>query len=457
MKVNRMRIWPAKRTVKRWGIGAGILLGALLLVNGFFSWRVNSQFNAKIAAIRAEGAPASIADLKPQPIPAGINAASHLDDLALILDEFAKEQYRWESKTPLGNSYEELKSGEAPSAEQLAAMRDILDRYADLEAAISAAAACPKYASTADFSLGFHDFIDSNLDGRITRIRAIARLVRWRALTLIGERRPDLAIERWMEVLRLAKLHEAEPTLVAQLVTYAIRGVTVDGIHEALMAGPIPLELRNQLDAELVRSESPTKISDVLITERASSTSASIDQTSGMCGPEGCEPAPRVLVWLFGWVPKRFYLAPFDVYDELLLIADKPWPEIKTHFAKGGKPNGSTGHGALADLLRPALEEVFIAGNRDTARVRSLRVYSDLQRFAEANDREATGLDELSLPKEATIDPFSGKPLIIQKTDAGWLIYSVGADGIDGGGNFDEHKDVGVGPSRPAPTGDVDG
>ena len=102
-------------------------------------------------------------------------------------------------------------------------------------------------------------------------------------------------------------------------------------------------------------------------------------------------------------------------------------------------------------------EEAFIAGNRDTARVRSLRVYSDLQRFAEENDREATGLDELSLPKEATIDPFSGKPLIVQNTDAGWLVYSVGADGIDSGGNFEEHKDAGVGPPRPAPTDDVDG
>jgi hypothetical protein len=111
----------------------------------------------------------------------------------------------------------------------------------------------------------------------------------------------------------------------------------------------------------------------------------------------------------------------------------------------------------LADLLLPALEAAISAANRDTAFARSLRVYSDLQHFAEENDREATGLVELSLPKEATIDPFSGRPLIVQNTNAGWLVYSVGADGIDDGGNFDEHKDVGVGPPRPAPTDDVNG
>lgn len=446
MKVNRMRLFPTKRTVTRWGIAAGILLGVLLLVNGFFSWRVNSEFDARIAAIRAAGAPASIADLKPQPIPDEINAAAHIDALAPRLEEFGKEQYRWESKTPLGKSYSELKPGEAPTAEQLAAMREILGKYADLEAAISAAAACPQYASTADFSLGFHDFIDSNLDGRITRIRAIARLVRWRALTLIAEGRPDLAVERWLEVLRLAKLHEAEPLLVAQLVTYAIRGVAVAGIHETLLAGPIPPELRNRLDAELARVESPTKMRDVLVTERAASTSASIEQTSA----EYLH-APRPLLWLFGWSVKQQFLGVFDSYEHLLLIADEPWKNVKMNFSSGGELSTPSGHGVLSDLLLPALEAAFVASNRDTANCRSLRVFNELQRYAEANGHEAAGLDDLALPPDTTTDPFSGKPLIARNTAAGWLVYSVGNNEIDDGGDFEHAKDYGIGPPRREP------
>lgn len=449
-----MKLLPTRRTVKRWGIALGILLGVLLLVNGFFSWQTNRRFNAKIAAIRAAGYPASIANLKPEPIQAELNAAAHIDSLAPRLDEFAKEQYRWESKTPLGKTYEDLPEGARPNAEQLAAMGEILDKYADLEAAISAAAACPQYASTADFSLGFNESIESNID-RLSRIRAIARMVRWRAMVLVGENRPDLAVERWLEMLRLAKLQEAEPMLVAQLVTFAVRGVSVDGLYETLTAGPISPELRDRLDAELARVENRSKIKDMLITERAVSTSASIEQTSGVCGPDGCEPAPRILIWLFGWVPKRMcYLGIFDSYEVLLPIADKPWPEVKTIFAKGGQMAGPTKYGILSDLLIPALEAAFVSAHRDTANVRSLRVFNALQRYAEEHNCEAGGLADLDLPAEATIDPFSGKPLFVKRLSDDWLVYSVGQDGVDDGGDFEKGKDIGVGPAKPPSSGD---
>ena len=267
---------------------------------------------------------------------------------------------------------------------------------------------------------------------------------------LIGEGRPDLAVERWLELLRLAKLHEAEPTMVAQLVTHAVRYNAVDGIHEALLAGPIPEKLRDQLDAELARTESSTKATNTLISERAVSTSASIEQSTGVCGPKGCKPAPRVFVWLFGWVPKRYFVAPFGLYDELIRVADKPWPEVAPLFAKGGRLNEETGYGIMADLLLPALKAGIVAAHRDTALCRSLRTFSELQRYAEANGREASGIEDLLSLKEAAIDPFSGEPLIARQTDAGWLVYSVGEDGVDNGGRFEKQKDFGIGPPPPA-------
>jgi hypothetical protein len=442
-----MRIFPSKRTAKRWGIGAGIVLGLLLLANGFMSWRVHSKFNAKIAEIRAEGAPASIADLKPEPVPAEENAAAHIDALEPRLDEFAKEQFRWEEKTPLGKAYCELEEGEPPTAEQVAAMRAILDQYADLEAQISAAAACPKYASTADFSLGFNAFLEKELS-RITPIRAAARMVNWQATVLIADGRPDLAVQRWLEMLRLAKLFEAEPTLVAQQVAFAVRYVTIDGMYRALSAGAIPDELRARLDRELARQENPAKISEMLASERAFSVSAALEQTSGQCGPEGCEPAPRVLIWLFGWAPKQFYIGPFDLYQEILPVADRPWPETKQLFSKGGEGGEKTGHGVLADLLMPAIESGIVSAHRDTALVRSLRVFNALQQFAAQNGREASGLEELDLPEEATVDPFSGEPLIVKRAGDDWLVYSVGENGKDDGGKLEKREDVGVGPVK---------
>ena len=59
------------------------------------------------------------------------------------------------------------------------------------------------------------------------------------------------------------------------------------------------------------------------------------------------------------------------------------------------------------------------------------------------NGREAESLAELSLPAEATIDPFSGAPLLLNRRDNKWIVYSVGDDGKDDGGLAP--KDYGVG------------
>jgi hypothetical protein len=436
-----MRVFPSRRTAKRWGIGIGIVLGVLLLVNAFMSWRVNSQFNARVAAIRAAGDPASIADLKPEPIPAEENAAAHLDMLEPRLDQFGKEQHAWE-KDALGEDYAAFIDSVPPSTEQVAAMRAILDKYAELEEQIAAAAACKQYASTADFSLGFNDFVES-LITRLRRIRAVARMVNWRAATLIAEDRRDEAVERWLDVLRLAKLHEAEPALVSQLVTFAVRNVAVQGIYRALAAGPISPEAHERLEQELARADDPAKMEKILRTERAVSVSASLEHSAGETVG-----APRPLVWFAGWTIKRFFLGPLDYYEVLLPIVDRPWPEIEKAFAPGGSLAEPTGHGVMADLLVPALVAGLEAGHRDTANVRALRVFNALQQFALKNGREASGLGELGLPTEATVDPFSGKSLVAKRTDDGWLVYSVGANGKDDGGDFEEYKDVGVGPAK---------
>ena len=59
-------------------------------------------------------------------------------------------------------------------------------------------------------------------------------------------------------------------------------------------------------------------------------------------------------------------------------------------------------------------------------------------------------LSDLGLPAETIVDPFNGGSLHVKKTPRGWLVYSVGPNFKDDGGNIWEHdpktSDVGVGP-----------
>ena len=82
------------------------------------------------------------------------------------------------------------------------------------------------------------------------------------------------------------------------------------------------------------------------------------------------------------------------------------------------------------------------------ATLRALRIFNALRGFADKNGRDAAGLDELSLPKEATIDPFSGEALKLKHTREGWIVYTVFRNGVDDGGRFIELNDYGVAPPR---------
>jgi hypothetical protein len=96
----------------------------------------------------------------------------------------------------------------------------------------------------------------------------------------------------------------------------------------------------------------------------------------------------------------------------------------------------------------PAVKAAYQARARSLAVSRSLRIYNALRQFAEKNGREAAGLEELGLPQEATIDPYSGEPLKLKDTDEGWIIYSVMENGVDDGGDFKAIKDYGVAPPK---------
>jgi hypothetical protein len=100
----------------------------------------------------------------------------------------------------------------------------------------------------------------------------------------------------------------------------------------------------------------------------------------------------------------------------------------------------------LVDLQDPGLEGVRTAADRVRALSRSLRVLNALQaRVGTASD-QIPRLDELGLPATALLDPFNDEPLHVVKRPEGWMVYSVGMNGVDDGGPLDLGSDVGVGP-----------
>ena len=441
-----MRLLPTKRVWIRIGVGLTIFVALALIANGFMIWRTDRRLQVRIDAIRAAGDPATIADLAPKPIPPNENAAYHLEQLAPRLDQFAKEHGRFLDKTPLGRAYNAaLDRGEYASKEQLAAIRQILDRYPDIDAGFVAAAACDQYASLMDFSVNHQQVLQGILDDRVQRIRTLARFVNWRMEVLVGDGRADEAVQLGIQLLKVARLYNGEPLLINYLVGVAIRGIANNAIYEAVSAGNVSTETLTVLDRELTLLDDSEELAHVLKTEQA--FSISVASESGVF-PQADEINPTILK-LVGWPVKSMFVDSLGVFDDQFALPGDEWFEIRDSFNPDGTWDGSK-HGILGELLAPGLGAVYVAHSRNLANIRATRIASALARYRLEHGREASGLDELALPKEVTRDPFTGKPLKLKHTADGWIIYSVAQNGIDDGGDFNDQKDHGLAPRKHA-------
>ncbi len=73
----------------------------------------------------------------------------------------------------------------------------------------------------------------------------------------MAEGKRDEAVRTALLIFRLATHLDHNPTIVNYLVSIAVRGIAIDSANEALQSGPVSKEVRDALDAELARFNSP--------------------------------------------------------------------------------------------------------------------------------------------------------------------------------------------------------
>lgn len=425
--------------MKRLLIWIGALLALAIVGNTMMAWRVSSQQNARLAAIRAAGMPASIAELRPRPVPDSLNAAAVIEAATPAINAFGHDQMVFLERTPLGKECDRASGEQLPTAEQATAMRAILDQHAALDAAITQAVACNVWASRADFTLDHQQFINGAIN-EMRATRGAARYATWQFAVLAREGKTDDAVRRGIDLLKLARLHESEPMLVSYLVTIAVRVVAVHELNKALRSGPVSVDVRASLDAELTLADDPRSFAKMLTTERAVALESMDAMTSQM--------PPLVVSWL-AWPAKQHFMGAFDLLDVVIVEAQQPWQQFQRAIVAGNL--NAPPRGVLGELLWPGLRAGVEARTRDLAQIRALRILNALQYFAEAHGREASSLSELGLPAEATVDPYSGNPLLLKSTDDGWVVYSVSENQRDDGGILnDKRLDIGIGPTSDA-------
>jgi hypothetical protein len=91
-------------------------------------------------------------------------------------------------------------------------------------------------------------------------------------------------------------------------------------------------------------------------------------------------------------------------------------------------------------LLLPSIEKVLESGDRTEQTQTNLQIAFALAAYRADHGKYPSRLDELT-PKylaKIPLDLFSGKPLIYRPTETGYLLYSVGVNGLDEDGRWTE-------------------
>jgi hypothetical protein len=157
------------------------------------------------------------------------------------------------------------------------------------------------------------------------------------------------------------------------------------------------------------------------------------------------EHADWLMTWRVDVRRKQHFAAWLRCRTELVEVAKLPDAEQLVAFSRwktqwGGREESD--HMSITEMFVYSMEKFARSCRRSQARLRCASCAVAVERFRLQHGRWPQRLVELcpGFLKEVPVDPFAGQPLRFRRLDDGVVIYSVGLDGIDNGGNVQRHK-----------------
>jgi hypothetical protein len=411
-----------------------------------WGWIESARLDRALDALEARNEPLDIAAFETKPTTADQMEASHLyaeagklvgdraiasaegSRISLLIDESCT--------TPAGTpaqarSTEALRAFEEPFSKAL----DLMDRASPL-----------KGVGWADADRAQQQFVEQMR--AITLARAnVARIAR-RACT--GD--ADGAAVALLASLRLQRF--------VHLRSFSIP--TAHSLQLVLTGGTASPEILRQMQDEYAAATSDGTFEELMRWERASWLSymlpgAYSDPPSGG-GPRRMTPLEAVATKLSGPLRDHRMIAELNEFAAAIEVAKQPWPstfDAVTAFAKAhpSRRSQSMPPGMLDRLTRPwggdlpaTLLTTYVNGIAErlaTARASAAAIALARYSHDHAGGLPAT-LQELVPAYLAAplIDPYNGKELRYLHEPSGYKVYSVGSNGQDDGGEWDQHSDL---------------
>ena len=287
---------------------------------------------------------------------------------------------------------------------------------------------------------------------KLAPIRVLARLSAFRAVWE-GRHGNPAGAYHWLTVgLHLANDTNNDPLSVAGLAGTAVKNTMVRALNVLLCELPLPDPVPADFLAELT-------------------VAADRSRTGIFFEGERCM-ADTITSYYKGMFPRPLLvlnqMACLDLETEAVNIMREQDDQLHAQqVARFNAEVGPAGHESstkpgfeasflvqhriLADLLRPALGGVMITFDKGIGLARAGQVAVALKQYKQARGEYPADLAALAPDYLQNIpaDPFTGSPPIYRREGDGFVVYSVGADGRDDGGEWAgrQKKDLGLSSS----------
>jgi hypothetical protein len=285
----------------------------------------------------------------------------------------------------------------------------------------------------------------STLLPHVQQGRAVARLLQLEAMRRAQDGDADGACRLEVPLINTGRSIGPEHTLLVMLIRTALLAVATQTLERTLAQGEpgeASLAAVQQL-LEREEEETPALALAAFRGERALAHRMMEAIEHGDLSLSALAAAPslgeRVQDILNGGMVRHSHAVYLRYMTEAIEVAKAPGPAQAARLKELLAPVERDRKAALAAVLLPAAERVLATESRKLAQLRSTIVALALERYRRAEGRWPTSLDALTprYLREVPTDPYDGKPLRYRRLDDGVVVYSVGPDQADNGGEID--------------------
>ena len=391
---------------------SAVLVTILLLAGGVFLVFRLAQFKAAVNELRSEGYPVSIADLSRPAKDPEQDAMLLLNRLQSQLGSFETEMFI--DKDALTRPVDDA---------MIARFNELNVAYPEVFPLIERLS----QATEVSIDLGddSQEFLDSRL-ARWQRVRSCARVLAWKSRVLAAQGKPDDSIAANLQTLQISRLFDGQPLILWQLVSLACRNIAVEAIHDVIVSRPISGQMCDELNRELERHDSLPGYRTTLVGER----SFGIE----MITESGIFAMAHGGIGYLEVMSKEIEDSENEDFETERVMTS---PSLYSKLINGW----------FAQSMSPAIEATRQAISRTRSNIRALRIINALLAQPEAEGKTITPeyLLEIEVPQPMTVDTITGETMKVKHTESGWLVYSVGTNREDDGGDSDQLKDFVLG------------